>query len=260
MSTPRSLVVACIWVLASCSSSSKTPVHFNSNEPIDPGTSVMLTQSPQDQASTASFVAQQSATAALTPTQLQSSYGLARNNGLPFDPTTADSLSLIQAQSTFALDAAGLAALKQSGVAIRTGSSFPTFTDGYAAIYAAHLPLFVSADSMMDAIHRSYDSMLEGIEAEVLVPTLAAMLSGVQAHLTQSAASAQTKADLDIYLAVAAALLNGSAPALVAGGGSAGLAGAGAGAVDSLPSLRGQLRTSPASLELGRDDEEVRLG
>jgi len=178
----------------------------------------MLTQSAQDQAATASFVAQQSATAALTATQLESGYGRARNDALPFDPTTADSLSLIQAQSAFALDDAGLAALKQSGVAIRTRSQFPTFTDGYAAIYAAHLPLFVSADSMMDAIHRSYDSMLEGIETEVLVPTLAAMLTGLQAHLAQSAAAARTKADLDVYLAVAAALLTSSTPALVAGG------------------------------------------
>ena len=210
--------VTCVLVLAGCSSSSRAPGTINGKEPIDRGTSVMLVESAEDQTAVANFVAQQAATAAMTPAELQSSYGLSRSDVLPFDATTADSLSLIQAQSAFALDASGLDALKQSGVVVRTGSAFNTFTDGYAAIYSAHLPLFVSADSMMDAIHRSYDHILEGVETAVLVPTLAAMLSGLQAHLAQSTASPEVKADLDVYLAVAAALLDASTPSLVAGG------------------------------------------
>lgn len=221
MSCARSSAIA-LWTLASCwascSSSANRPVNINGDEVVDQGTKVLLTPSAQDQAAVASFVAQQRVSAAFTPGDLQDRYGVGRSDGLPFDATSADSLSLIQAQPAFALDASGLAVLARSGVAVRTGSAFATFTDGYAAIYAAHLPVFVSADSMMDAIHRSYDQVLEGVETEALAPTLATLLAGVQTRLAQSAASAQTKRELDLYLAVAGALLGGGAPSLVAGG------------------------------------------
>jgi hypothetical protein len=86
------------------------------------------------------------------------------------------------------------------------------------ALHGAHLPLFVSADSMMDAVHRAYDDVLKLVEYQALAPTLATMLAGLQARLAQSAAAPETRADLDVYLAVAAALLGGSAPVMVADG------------------------------------------
>src|SRR5690606_27306549 len=47
---------------------------------------------------------------------------------------------------------------------VRTQQQFPTFTYGYATIYLEDLPIFVSADSILHAVHRSYDAILKGIE------------------------------------------------------------------------------------------------
>lgn len=188
------------------------------NEPVAQGTQVTVAQSPQDQAEVGDFVARQLRASALTSSQLQNDYALTRNDKLPFDPSTADGLSLIQSMSDLALSDGQLSTLIQAGIVINAGKSFNTFTDGYAQIYADHLPLFVSADSMMDAVHRSYDHILEALEVEAFVPTLVATLSGLTSSLPASAASARIKADLDVYLAVASALLNGTTPTLVAGG------------------------------------------
>jgi hypothetical protein len=126
MDATRTWLWVGIGLSLACSSSRELPGTINQQEPVDPGTRLLLTQATEDQTALASFVDLRTATAAMTPAKLQTTYGLARNDGLTFDPTTADGLPLIQAQPAFALDDDGLAVLKQSGVAIRTGSTFIT--------------------------------------------------------------------------------------------------------------------------------------
>ena len=144
---------------------------------------------------------------------------------LPYDPSAAVNLPLIQ-QSALQLNAAELTTLSSTGLAISARQSFGTFFMGYTGIYASDLPLFVSGDSVLHAVHRSYDAILKGVEYASLQPGMQKLLDGMRGALPTEAASGtwptETVLDVDEYLAVAATLVvyNGSA-APVAGGSNA---------------------------------------
>jgi hypothetical protein len=138
---------------------------------------------------------------------------------LPYDPLQAQGLDRITA-SHLGVSDAERGAIARDGFVISARQTFPTFFYGYKAIYADHLPLYVSADSVMHAVHRSYDVALREIEVAVLIPTLKALLAGMQADLASGAGSdlpEETRADADLYLTVARLLL-GDTAAPVAGG------------------------------------------
>jgi uncharacterized lipoprotein YbaY len=163
---------------------------------------------------------------------------------LPYDPMTATNLSLLQA-SSISLGADELAVLAKNGFVISAKHLYPDFVYAYDTIYADDLPVFVSADSIMQAVHRSYDDILKAVETERLVSELGALMSAMRDRLAArtDGFSATTVKDADVYLAVAEALLAGATPAVVAGGD---------GAAAGHKSLRGQTRpraspTSPSS-------------
>jgi hypothetical protein len=142
------------------------------------------------------------------------------HGSLGYDPTTAANLNLITA-STLSPNAQELAVLGQQGFVISRSKEFPTFAYGYSAIYASDLPLFVSADSILDAVHRSYDQMLEQFEQTMLIPDLQSLLQQMRTALaTSTEATPQVRADVDLYLAVPLALLTGQTVAPVAGASS----------------------------------------
>ena len=107
-----------------------------------------------------------------------------------------------------ALNEGELSRLDQNGFVVSSRQSFPTFLRGYAAIYMEHLPVFVSADALLDALHRSYDVILSDIEQQVLIPTLEELLRGMLGRIESSGASSQTQADARLYLEVALGLLD----------------------------------------------------
>jgi hypothetical protein len=155
----------------------------------------------------------------LTPSDLAARHPVTYGS-LGYDPTTATNLDRITT-STLNPTAEELALLGQQGFVISRRSQFPTFAYGYAEIYADDLPLFVSADSILDAVHRSYDSMLEQFEEAMLIPDLQNLLQTMRATLAASSeATAEVRADVDVYLAVPLALLTGQTAAPVAGGSS----------------------------------------
>ena len=141
---------------------------------------------------------------------------------LPYDPATASGLPLIQG-STLKLNDAELATLSKNGLTISARQSFGTFFMGYLGIYANDLPLFISGDSVLHAVHRSYDRILRDVEVAALIPALTNLLTGMRTALVAErdggAWPAETVVGVDEYLAVALALstFNGSAEP-VAGG------------------------------------------
>jgi hypothetical protein len=144
---------------------------------------------------------------------------------LPYDPTTAQGLDVIAA-SSLGLSDAEKTALARDGFVISARQMFPTFFYGYKALYAGHLPLYVSVDSVMHAVHRSYDEALMVIETGSLVPMLKDLLARMHANLaagTGAALPATTRADVDLYLAVARDLI-GDAATPVAGASAADVA------------------------------------
>lgn len=125
---------------------------------------------------------------------------------LSYAPGEAEGLDLIE-NSNLGLTQAELAQLGEKGFVITDRNSFPSFTYGYASIYGDDLPLYVSADSILHALHRSYDNILKTIERDSIVPELEALLSGMSASLAASSHTGALRKDLDVYLAVAQSLL-----------------------------------------------------
>jgi hypothetical protein len=136
--------------------------------------------------------------------------------GLSYEPMAAAQLQTIQS-SALALSDPELAKLAEHGFVVSTRREFPTFMRGLAEIYASHLPLYVSADALLESIHSSYDNILASVEARILIPDLHVLLIRMHDRLASSTADKALKAEVDVYLSVARGLLDGVAPPAVAG-------------------------------------------
>ncbi len=136
-------------------------------------------------------------------------YKVAFPGSISFVPSSADNMALLQ-NSSLALNANETNALDANAFVIAKSSQFPSFIHGYKTIYLEDLPLFVSADSVLEAVHRSYDDILMSLELEVLIPTLRRLLTSMRANQTQALAGfkGETKTDIDFYLSVALKLLS----------------------------------------------------
>jgi hypothetical protein len=159
-----------------------------------------------------------------------------------FDTLQASSLALITQEQQ---------ALAQQGFVISAAHPFPTFAYGYSTIYTEDLPVYISADSILEGVHRSYDRLLEISEQLQLASELTALLDGMRSELASGVGTelgSDVRADVDTYLAVAASLLEGSELAPVAGGSATdidnfyGLATAATGVTDV--NLFGEVRTN----------------
>ncbi len=142
---------------------------------------------------------------------------------LAYDPLQAEFLDVIQA-SPLGLSDGELAKLGENGFVISTRQAFPTFVNGYAAIYAAHLPVYISVDAALEAVHSSYDTILAEIEQNALIPALDRLLEGMHQRLAGADVDEATRSDVDEYLAVARSLLSGRSVAPLAGGDAAAVA------------------------------------
>ncbi|WP_437793343.1 DUF3160 domain-containing protein [Sorangium sp. So ce693] len=174
---------------------------------------------PEQQAELSALLDEQESSANMTAEDFASRYAVPFASGLAYAPADAEGLSLVQG-STLALDQDELAKLSANGFVISEKKAFPTFTYGYASIYALDLPLYVSADSILYAVHRSYDAILKDVELAALAPELGAMLEEMRARLAAGAAGelgAEARADADLFTAVALSLLNDAPVAPVAG-------------------------------------------
>ncbi|MFZ5897037.1 MAG: DUF3160 domain-containing protein [Myxococcota bacterium] len=163
---------------------------------------------------------------ALTATQALDAPGLLTKRAvqqvsqLSYDPRSSQFMDRIQA-STLALTEDELTRLATNGFVISERSAFPTFVRGYAAVYYEHLPVYISVDAILEAIHSSYDASLKLTELGALTSLLTKLLGSMHGNLPALAAeNSASAADLDVYLTVARSLLNGSELAPVAGGDS----------------------------------------
>ncbi|HEY8944202.1 MAG TPA: DUF3160 domain-containing protein [Polyangiaceae bacterium] len=163
----------------------------------------------------ASIQAALSAVSELGASELAERYAMPFQPAPSYDVTNVQGLSTIQG-SALSLSAAELAALGEKGFVI-TDQISPTFLYGYAHIYSADLPVYVSVDSILYSIHDSYDDILQHLESGVLSRELAALLSGMRARLSEIEAG-EARGDADVYLTVAASLLGGTSLRPAAGG------------------------------------------
>jgi len=144
-------------------------------------------------------------------------HALKQVSALSYDPRSSQFMDRIQA-SALSLSEDELAHLGDNGFVISKRSAFPTFVRGYAAIYSEHLPVYISADAILEAVHSSYDSVLKLSEETALVDTVTHMLESMHTRLPSLAAQNPTSAaDLDLYLTLARSLLGGAELAPLAG-------------------------------------------
>lgn len=200
-----SCLLACLLAVG-CSSAPSAP--------LDVPADVDVTPSEEDAAELGRLRAQLDALDALDTGALLASRSVSYEDALGYTPRDADHMQLIQA-SSFGLDAAQLDALDERGFVL-TDESFPTFGYGYHTIYAEDLPLYVSADSILEAVHRSYDEILKALEMRALSPALAELLISMRARLPAATLEPGARADADLFLAVALTLLQGTEAAPVA--------------------------------------------
>jgi hypothetical protein len=95
-----------------------------------------------------------------------------------------------------------------------------SFADAYWDIYKKDMPVFLSTDAILHALHMSYDLLLQDIERDVLIPRLEALLADLHAALpaleARYAAEPRVLAslrDVDVYLTVPRTLLAGTSVA-----------------------------------------------
>jgi Protein of unknown function (DUF3160) len=155
---------------------------------------------------------------ALDSAGLSAKYAVPFAESLGYDPTTATGLDTIQG-SPLALNDAELAVLAERGFVIVPRQQHASFPYAYSAIYVNDLPVFVSADMVLEAVHRSYDAIVAALEATVLVPRVDGLLASMRGRLAAGdhGLDAAVAADVDFYLAVAASLITGTPQAPVAG-------------------------------------------
>lgn len=212
LSTRNLATGALALALVACSSS-------DPSQPADPGNPVDVPKSPDQEASFARIEAELAATQSLSASQLLTRYATAQVPQIEFDPSTATRLDLIQ-RSQIALDNAEVAKLNDNGFVISENRRFPSFLYGYETIYMQDLPVYVSADSVMHAVHSSYDEILKAIELAALVPELDTLLDSMRGALASGAAAGfgpQAEQDADLYLAVALSLLRDAPQGALAG-------------------------------------------
>lgn len=130
-----------------------------------------------------------------------------------FDPQSAQFYDLVN--EAMALNEAEYAMLTQNGFVISDRLTWNRFMEAYAWIYWQDLPVFVTTDSMLQAVHQSYGDILADLEGAFMQPELESFLRSTQAQVlsdhrgNSDPALDNIYADVETYLAVALALLNG---------------------------------------------------
>lgn len=116
----------------------------------------------------------------------------------------------------FRLHPEELRLLRRNGFVVSERLGGPSFGDLFYRIFHSDLPIFVSADAVLHAWHRSYDGMLLELEERVLAPAAADVLDAMAAALPAAQRDhaagplGASVGDAEVILTVARSLLRGA--------------------------------------------------
>jgi hypothetical protein len=120
--------------------------------------------------------------------------------------------------------------LRQHGFVVSERLSYPAWADAFDAVWQADLPVFVSSDAILHALHRSYVKLLASTELTWLLPSFDEALTAMWFEWGTLAAGYAGEPglqaaldDVDVYVTVAWSLLSGQ-PMPSAGGNGAAVA------------------------------------
>ena len=123
-------------------------------------------------------------------------------------------------------NAAEQALLSKNGFVVSERWNHPTMAEALLKVYKMDLPVLVTTDMILQALHASYDDILKTLEREVLVTGIGTALKkahdALKVHDLGAAAGKdafadQVRGDVDIFLTVARSLLAGTVVASVGG-------------------------------------------
>ena len=132
---------------------------------------------------------------------------------ISFDPTTAQFWDDFNNKKNFQLNTEELAIFKRNGFVVSERLGGDNFADLFYRIYSHDLPVFVSADALLHAWHRSYDAILEELEETYLSSSLDEILEGMQQGIPDAwkqygkGVLGSSVTDADYFLSVARSLL-----------------------------------------------------
>lgn len=100
--------------------------------------------------------------------------------------------------------------LDANGFVVMERARYQSYAVAFHDVFQQQLPVYVSADAILNAVFMSTQTLLEGAERSRLAPRLVKMLPRMRSTLAQqrNVYGAETVADLDLYLAVAEGLLD----------------------------------------------------
>ncbi|NOX89994.1 MAG: DUF3160 domain-containing protein [Calditrichaeota bacterium] len=95
--------------------------------------------------------------------------------------------------------------------------NFNCFGEAFHSIYIKDLPVFISTDAILHALHASYNQILIDIELSILKPNLFKILDGLYASFPALISKYSDESDLqdalkdiDLYVTIAKSLLSGT--------------------------------------------------
>jgi Protein of unknown function (DUF3160) len=149
----------------------------------------------------------------MTFPQLRTQLGIGASaaTGVSFDPTSARYYD--EVAKALSLTAEERAVFAKTGMVSVDHQQSYSMGSAYYAIYAGDLPVFVTTDSILHALHRSYDKVLSVLEERMLGPEIETALQTTHEALSRELASTQDASlrknllDVDLYLTVARRLL-----------------------------------------------------
>ena len=93
--------------------------------------------------------------------------------------------------------------------------SYTDFWSAYKDVYQKDLPVFISTDALLHAVHMSYDAILKDLERNIIIPRLDSVLDAMNAYTTKISQKyaaypeiMQAVHDYDVYLSIASTLLS----------------------------------------------------
>ncbi|MCB9729735.1 MAG: DUF3160 domain-containing protein [Deltaproteobacteria bacterium] len=206
----RALAMAVGLWAAGCGDAETTPA--DPGEIVDPGN---IGVRPGDEALKTAYLAVQAESATMTVADFMEAYtpeDAPVAAPLSYDPTDSTWFDLID--SGLELTEAERQRIATQGFMVSERLSFPTFGEALIEVYARDLPILVTTDMILQAVHASYDDILMRLEAGVLAAQVGQVLSGAHDALGgvdvgPGALGADARNDADLYLTVARSLLAG---------------------------------------------------
>ena len=134
---------------------------------------------------------------------------------LDWDPTTAQYWTNFDANPSYALNSNEISIFKTNGFVVSERLGSASFGQFYYQLLSADMPVFISADSVLQAWHRTYDNMLEELEELELATLMEQVLGGMTDQLSQLAGLrggdtlGPSLNDADFFLTVADSLWSG---------------------------------------------------